>query len=328
MKPRVLITGADGFVGRRLAAFLADEVGASVLGIDMAPARREGPWDRCDFEICNILERESVFSNVKRFRPDYVFHLAAQSSVGLSWKDPELTYRIALSGQSNLLDALRENAPEAVVHIACSAEEYGRVRDEDIPIREDQPLRPASPYALSKVMQEYHSVFCHHAYGTKVIVTRAFNMTGPGQSPVFVVSDFAKQIAEAEAGLREPVIKVGNLEARRDFSDVRDLVEVYWSLLQKGVPGEVYNVCSGRDHSIREILDILLCLSKADIKVETDPSRMREVDIPVLRGDNGKLKKLLDWVPGISMEKTLQDVLDWWRMEVYGREGSVSGCKQ
>jgi GDP-4-dehydro-6-deoxy-D-mannose reductase len=316
MKPKVLITGADGFVGRHLAAFLADRAGAQVLGLDMGEPRFRQPWDRCDYEVCNILQRERVFFAVERFRPDYVFHLAAQSSVGLSWKDPQLTYEIALSGQSNLLDAIQEKAPHATVHIACSAEEYGRVRQEDLPIKEGQPLRPASPYALSKVMQDYHSIFCHQAYGTRTIITRAFNMTGPGQSPNFVVSDFAKQIAEAEAGTRQPLIRVGNLEARRDFSDVRDLVEVYWGLVQKGEPGEAYNVCSGTDHSIKEILDALLSLSTVDIKVETDASRMREADIPVLRGDNRKLRDLLDWKPNYSMQETLEDVLDWWRARI------------
>ncbi len=286
------------------------------MGLDVAPARFSEPWDRCDFAVCDILARDLISSHVEDFQPDYVFHLAAQSSVGLSWKHPQLTYEIALSGQANLLDSIRENAPDAIVNIACSAEEYGRVRQEDLPIAEDHPLRPASPYAFSKVMQEFHAVFCNQAYGCRTVITRAFNMTGPGQSPSFVVSDFARQIAEAEAGLQEPIIRVGNLEARRDFSDVRDLVEVYWALVQKGRPGEAYNVCSGVDYSIQEILDELLSQSEIDIKIESDPARMRKTDIPVLRGDNGKLRKLLGSTPAFSLKDTLRDVLDWWRTEV------------
>ena len=303
-------------MGRHLAAFLVEQARAEVLGLDLGKPRHAEPWERCDFGVCDILDRSLIFSYVEEFRPDHVFHLAAQSSVSHSWEDPELTYRIALTGQGNLLDAIRDEAGDAVVQIACSAEEYGRVGEEDLPVSEDHPLRPANPYALSKVMQDYHGIFCQQAYGTKVIITRAFNMTGPGQSPSFVVSDFARQIAEAEAGMREPVIRVGNLEARRDFSDVRDLVEVYWALVQKGRPGEAYNVCGGVDYSIQEILDELLSQSEIDIKIESDPARMRKTDIPVLRGDNGKLRKLLGSTPAFSLKNTLRDVLDWWRTEV------------
>jgi GDP-4-dehydro-6-deoxy-D-mannose reductase len=266
--------------------------------------------------VCDILDRELVMSYTERFRPEYVFHLAAQSSVHRSWEDPELTYSIALNGQSNVFDALREAGLDARVHVACSAEEYGRVDEQELPIAEDHPLRPASPYALSKVIQDYHAIFCHQAYGTKAIVTRAFNMTGPGQSPEFVVSDFARQIAEAEAGERDPLMKVGNLEARRDFSDVRDLVGAYWLLVREGAPGEAYNVCCGSDHSIAEILDMLLSMSKVSIRVEVDEARLRKADIPVMRGDNSKMRELVGWSPTCSLERTLADVLDWWRKEI------------
>jgi GDP-4-dehydro-6-deoxy-D-mannose reductase len=316
MTKKVLITGADGFVGRHLASFLADDEGAEVLGLDLNPPKFPRPWDVCEYGVCDVMDREKVFSHVEEFRPDYVFHLAAQSSVRYSWEEPQLTYDIALKGQSNVLDALRATDLDAVVHIACSAEEYGRVKEEDLPISEDHPLRPASPYALSKVMQDYHAVFCHQAYGTRVIRTRAFNMTGPGQAPQFVVSDFARQIAEIEAGERDPVIRVGNLEARRDFADVRDLVGAYWLLVQNGEPGEVYNVCSGCDHSIREVLDMLLTFSKVPIRVEVDPTRLRKADIPVLRGDNSKMTQVVDWAPVCALGKTLEDVLDWWREEL------------
>jgi GDP-4-dehydro-6-deoxy-D-mannose reductase len=318
MTARVLITGADGFVGRYLASFLAGEDGTEVLGIDLRPHRGGGPWDRCDFGVCDLLDRDLIFSCVERFKPDYVFHLAAQSSVRRSWDDPRFTYDIALHGQANLFDALREAGTDARVHVACSAEEYGKVKEEELPIAEDHPLRPASPYALSKVMQDYHAVFSHQAYGTRAVVTRAFNMIGPGQSPEFVVSDFARQIAEAEVGQGEPVIRVGNLEARRDFSDVRDLIGAYWLLVRQGVPGQAYNVCSGQDHSIAEVLDTLLSLGEVPIRVEVDPTRLRVTDIPVLRGDNGKMRELVDWIPQCSMEKTLRDVLDWWRKELAG----------
>ncbi len=316
MTDRVLITGADGFVGRHLAAYLVSEAGAEVLGLDMRPPRREDPWDRCGFGVCDILDRDRVFSLVRDFRPDYVFHLAAQSSVRRSWEDPAFTYQVALNGQANLFDALREAGSGARVHVACSAEEYGRVTEEELPIREDHPLRPASPYALSKVMQDYHAVFSCQAYGMETVITRAFNMIGPGQSPQFVVSGFARQVAEAEAGLGEPVIRVGNLEARRDFSDVRDMVGAYWALLREGTPGEAYNVCGGSDHSIAEILEMLLSMSGVPIRVEVDEFRLRKADIPVLRGDNAKMCELVGWAPSRSLESTLADVLAWWREEV------------
>jgi len=315
MTARVLITGADGFVGRHLAAFLLEQEGIEVLGLDLQPPRAAAPWDKCGLEVCDILDRDLVFSHVAGFRPDYVFHLAAQSSVRRSWDDPVLTYDIAWRGQANLFDALREAGLGARVHVACSSEEYGKVREEELPIREDHPLLPASPYALSKIIQDFHAVFSYQAYGIETVVTRAFNMIGPGQSPDFVVSDFARQIAEAEVGTREAVMRVGNLEARRDFSDVRDLVGAYWQLVREGEPGEAYNVCSGRDHSIAEVLDLLLDLSGTPIKVEVDPARLRKSDIPVLRGDNGKMRELVGWVPDRPLEETLRDVLDWWREE-------------
>jgi GDP-4-dehydro-6-deoxy-D-mannose reductase len=315
MTAKVLITGADGFVGRHLATFLLEQEGIEVLGLDLRPPRECAPWDACEYGVCDILDRDTVFSHVAGFRPDYVFHLAAQSSVRRSWDDPDITYDIALNGQVNLFDALREAGLDARIHVACSSEEYGKVKEEGLPIREDHPLLPASPYALSKVIQDFHAVFSHQAYGIKTVVTRAFNMIGPGQSPDFVVSDFARQIADAEAGRKEPVMRVGNLEARRDFSDVRDLVGAYWHLVREGEPGEAYNVCSGRDHSIAEILDLLLNLSETPIKVEVDPARLRKSDIPVLRGDNGKMRELVGWVPDRPLEETLRDVLNWWREE-------------
>jgi len=316
MTAKVLITGADGFVGQHLAAFLLEQEGLEVLGLDLRTPGEGGPWNACEYEICDILDRAQVFSHIAGFRPDYVFHLAAQSSVRRSWEDPGLTYKIALTGQANVFDALREADLDARVHVACSSEEYGKVKEEELPIREDHPLRPASPYALSKVMQDFHAVFAHQAYGTKAVVTRAFNMIGPGQSPDFVVSDFARQIAEAEAGRREPVMRVGNLEARRDFSDVRDLVGHYWRLLGEGEPGEVYNVCSGSDHSIAEILEMLLSMSETPIRVEVDPARLRKSDIPVLRGDNGKMRALTGSIPDRPLEETLRDVLAYWRREL------------
>ncbi len=313
-----MITGADGFVGRHLARYLLDQ-GVEVMGLGLHPPRYPEPWEACAYEVCDVLDRDKVLSLVRDFRPQYVFHLAAQSSVRRSWDNPWLTYRVALEGQANVFDALMEAEVDPVVHVACSAEEYGMVEESELPITEDRSLRPANPYALSKVIQEEHALFCHRVYGTRVVVTRAFNIVGPGQSRDFVASDFAHQIAEIEAGLREPVIRVGNLDARRDFSDVRDLVEVFWVLVKEGKPGQAYNVCSGVDRSVREVLDILVSMARTAVSVEVDPGKLRRADIPVLRGDNRKLRELTGWSPRIPLERTLQDLLEWCRKEVSRR---------
>jgi GDP-4-dehydro-6-deoxy-D-mannose reductase len=313
---RILVTGADGFVGCHLVDYLLQDVRAEVLGLGLRPCEPGAPWMQGDYRVCDVRDGDLLRRLVLEFQPEYVFHLAAQSSVKQSWEHWELTYDIALRGQRNLLEALREAGGEARVHVACSSEEYGKVAEEELPLREDHPLRPATPYAFSKVIQDYLAVFYFQAYGVKTVRTRAFNQTGPGQAPEFVVSDFAHQIALIEAGRSEPVMRVGNLEARRDFSDVRDLAAAYWHLLERGEPGEAYNVCSGRALSVRELLDMLLSLAKRPIEIMKDPSRMRPLDVPVLVGDNTRMRAVTGWEPAIPIERTLADVLDYWRAKV------------
>jgi GDP-4-dehydro-6-deoxy-D-mannose reductase len=313
---RILVTGADGFVGCHLVDYLLQVVKAEVMGLGLRPADPGTPWMQGDYRVCDVRDTDLLRRLVLEFQPAYVFHLAAQSSVKQSWEHWELTYDIALRGQRNLLEAVREAGGEARVHVACSSEEYGKVAEEDLPLREDHPLRPATPYAFSKVIQDYLAVFYFEAYGVKTVRTRAFNQTGPGQAPEFVVSDFARQIALIEAERSEPAMRVGNLEARRDFSDVRDLAAAYWHLLELGEPGEVYNVCSGRALSVRELLDMLLSLAKSPIEILQDPSRIRPLDVPVLQGDNTRMRAVTGWEPAIPIERTLADVLDYWRANV------------
>ncbi len=319
---RILITGADGFVGGHLTEYLAGAQAGEmeILGLGLAPALAEPLSALCSYCCCDLRDGEAVAAQVERFAPDYVFHLAAQSSVARSWEDRELTYEIALNGQDSLLAALRvvkeRGDADPVVMVACSAEEYGPISPDQLPVREDHPLNPVNPYAFSKVIQDYLAVLYWRAYGLKTIRTRAFNQTGPGQSPAFVVSDFARQVAEIEAGRREPVMRVGNLEARRDFSDVRDLASAYWLAASRGEPGQVYNVCSGCAYSIKEILDMLLSSSSAPVQVEIDPTRLRPMDIPELRGDNTRLCEATGWQPAIPMERTVLDVLNWWRARI------------
>lgn len=325
---RVLITGADGFVGRWLTKFLIER-GADVMGLGLHPPKERTPWDSCRYEVCDVTDREGLFCLVDDFRPHWVFHLAAQSSVKRSWEEPDLTFRVALFGQEYLFRALLESGLDPVVLVACSAEEYGVVDEGELPLAEEQPLRPTSPYALSKVIQDYHAQFAYRSLGLRTIRARAFNVTGPGQPSHFVVADFARQIAEVESGLRKPLMEVGNLDARRDFCDVRDLVRAYLLLADRGRPGEAYNICSGVDRTIKSVLDELVAMSEVPIQVEVDPAKFRKVDVPVLRGDPRKIERETGWRAAIPFEKTLKDTLEWWRKKIrlsMGREeGDISG---
>ena len=311
---RVLITGADGFVAAHLIKELQRETGCSVTGIGL----KESPscTGTIDYLVLDLTDYEDVKEMLQQKKPDAVFHLAALPSVALSWEDPWSTYRVNVLGQVNLMEAIRRLGLEASVHIACSSEEYGKASPDDMPIAEDLPFNPCSHYAVSKVAQEVLGLMYHQAFDWRVIVTRGFNHTGPGQSPDFVVSSFAHQIAEIEANLREPVIMVGNLEAKRDFLDVRDVVRAYRMIMEKGKPGSAYNVCSGQAHPISELLDILLEISGMEIRVEHDACRQRPSDIPLLLGDNTQLRRETGWEPEIRIEKTLADTLDYWRRMV------------
>jgi len=311
---RVLITGADGFVAAHLIKELQRQDGISITGLGL----KESPscTKTIDYLTLDITDYEAIKELIEEKKPDSVFHLAAMPSVALSWEDPWSTYRVNVLGQVNLMEALRRLGIEASVHIACSSEEYGKAAPETMPIAESLPFNPCSHYAVSKVAQEVLGLMYHQAFDWRVIVTRGFNHTGPGQSPDFVVSSFAHQIAEIEANLREPVIMVGNLEAKRDFLDVRDVVRAYRMIMEKGKPGSAYNVCSGQAHPISELLDILLEISGMEIRVEHDACRQRPSDIPLLLGDNTQLRRETGWEPEIRIEKTLADTLDYWRRMV------------
>ena len=315
MIERVLITGADGFIASHLIPELRRQTGWLITGIGLKPepsARVEG----LEYLVADLTDYELLKDVLDSCRPDGVFHLAAQPSVHLSWEDPWTTYRVNLLGQVNLMEGLHRLGLTASVHIACSSEEYGKVPPERMPLGEGTPFSPCSHYAVSTVAQESLGLMYFHAFGWRVLVTRGFNQAGPGQSPDFVVSSFARQVALIEAGCCEPVIKVGNLEAKRDFTDVRDTARAYRMVMEKGSPGGSYNVCSGEAHPVSELLEILLSLSEAAIGVERDPSRQRPSDIPVLVGDNTRLREETGWEPLIPLETTLRDTLDCWRERV------------
>jgi GDP-4-dehydro-6-deoxy-D-mannose reductase len=315
MMERVLITGADGFVASHLIAEIARELLCDITGIGL----KEAPQidvDCLDYRVLDITDYEALKELLGEVRPDSIFHLAALPSVHLSWEDPWSTYRVNVLGQVNLMEALRRLELEASVHIACSSEEYGKVPPEKMPMLEDTPFNPCSHYAVSKVAQEVLGLMYYQAFGWRVMVTRGFNQAGPGQSPDFVISSFARQIAQIEAGLCKPVIMVGNLEAERDFMDVRDTVSAYRMIMEKGAAGAAYNVCSGKALPVSQILDKLLEISGAEITVEHDEGRQRPSDIPLLLGDNSKLRDETGWAPVIPLETTLRDTLEYWRDRV------------
>jgi GDP-4-dehydro-6-deoxy-D-mannose reductase len=251
----------------------------------------------------------AVQNIIAEIKPDLIFHLAAQSSVEKSFKQPELTYKINVEGTNNIFASLINCNIKPRVLIVSSADVYGT--PDKLPITEEAELHPSSPYAESRVEQEQISRRYYEEYGIPVIIARSFHHTGPGQRAEFVCSNFAKQISEIEKGA-QPIIKVGNLQIKRDFSDVRDVVEAYRLLMEKGAAGEIYNVCSGKSYALREVLDILIKMTSISVKIEQEASRTRKHDAPDWRGDNSKLLAL-GWNPSIPFETTLKDLLDYWR---------------
>ena len=266
---------------------------------------------------CDLKDAVAARHCLAEVKPEYIFHLAGQSFVPTSWKAPVETVCTNMVGEINLFEAMRElGLNDCRIQLAGSSEEYGMVYADEVPIKETNPLRPLSPYGVSKVGQDLLGYQYHQSYGLKTVRTRAFNHTGPRRGDVFVSSNFSKQIATIEKGKVEPVIKVGNLDARRDFTDVRDMVKAYWLALEDGEPGDVYNLGSGKDVTIQQMLDILLGFTDKEIEVRQDPERMRPSDVEILRADVTKFHELTGWEPEIPLAKTLEDLLNYWRERV------------
>lgn len=254
---------------------------------------------------------------IKSVAPDLVFHLAAQAALLQAWRDPEDTYRTNIIGQLYLLEAARQLSPQPKVLVVSSNEVYGAPENQqELPIRETNPFRPSNPYAVSKAAQDLMGYQYHCSFRLPVVRVRPFNHIGPGQSDTFVASAFARQIAEAEAGIQEPVVRVGNLEALRDFTDVRDIVRGYYDVLTKGAPGEVYNLGSGVAVSIKSLLEFYVTHCKVTLRIEADPERFRPVDVPCVYADCSKIQAATGWRPIIPLEQTLADVLEYWRAHV------------
>lgn len=316
---KCLVTGITGFAGSHLAEYLLGLGNCEVHGTLRWRSRTENIdhiRDRLVLHACDLRDSTAAHEVVRSVRPDRVFHLAAQSYVPMSWVAPAETLTTNIIGQSNLFEALRQEKPDCLVQIAGSSEEYGMVLPSEAPIKETNPLRPLSPYGVSKVAQDMMGYQYFKSYGLKVVRTRGFNHTGPRRGDVFATSNFAKQIAEVEAGKLAPVLYTGNLDAVRDFTDVRDTVVAYYLALEKGEPGEVYNVASGKGWKIGEMLDMLLGMSKKKIEVKQDPKRMRPSDVELLVGDPAKFEKQTGWQCRYRFEQTLSDLLDYWRQRV------------
>lgn len=315
MAKKALITGIAGFVGSHLAELLLSQ-GYEVYGMARPRSKTdhiETIKNKLHLEDADLLDSHSLYSLVAKIKPDYVFHLAAQSFVPTSWVSPSVTLEVNIVGTANLFEAVRMAGIDPVIQIACSSEEYGLVLENEVPIKETNPLRPLSPYAVSKLAMDYLGYQYHQSYKVRVVRTRGFNHTGPRRGETFAESNFAKQIAMIEKGKQEPVISVGNLEAHRDYTDVRDMVKAYIVAAEKCDPGDVYNICTGKAQKIGDMLNLLLSFSKVKVTIKEDPSRMRPSDVPVLIGDNSKFVQKTGWKAEIPFEKTMEDLLNYWR---------------
>ena len=316
---KILITGAAGFVGAYAIRELAEsgsEIHAAILpqeqlAADLLPL--------CTVHHFDLLDAEGVRALLSEIQPDGILHLAAQSSVALSWKQPQLTADLNIKGTLNLLEAARSLPAMPRILLIGSAEEYGRITAEqetEIRVQEETPLHPVNIYAATKAAAEQLAAVYYNAYGLPVICVRAFNHFGPGQTEIFVVSDFCKQAAEIEYGLHEPVIRTGNLDARRDFTDVRDIVRAYALLLESGRAGETYNVGSGKTIMISEILSEILSACQVPVRHEIDPAKLRPAETACMAADTGKLRQDTGWDPEIPTAQTIADTLAFWRQKL------------
>jgi len=318
VKIRALITGITGFVGSHMAEFLLSKKN-EVYGTYRwrSPTENiEHIRDRINLVNCELLDSKSTFEAIKKARPDVIYHLAAQSYVPVSFEEPSHTLQANILGTLNVLEAVRSLNIDPVIHVCSSSEVYGQVRPDEVPIKETNPLRPASPYAVSKVGEDMIAFQYFLSYGMKTIRTRMFTHTGPRRGSVFAESAFAKQIAEIELGIRKDnIVHVGNLDSVRTFADVRDAVKAYWLLTEKCKPGEVYNIGGNRTMKVGEMLDYLISIStkKKAIKVKVEPSLLRPSDVTLQIPSIEKFVKTTGWQPEIPFEKTMKDLLDYWR---------------
>lgn len=308
---KALVVGGGGFVGPYLVRHLKDELGYEVT---VTKTEKETlAMDGAVVKNLDILDKNQISELLNEEKPDYLFHLAAQSSVAYSWKNPTLTVDVNIKGCVNLLEAVKDADEKPRVLLIGSGEEYGHIKKDECPIIEDNVLRPGNIYAATKLCQNMLGKIYSDAYGLDIMMVRAFNHIGPNQTPVFVVADFCKQVADIEKGKQEPVIYVGNLSAKRDFTDVRDVVKAYALLVKGGKRGETYNVGRGHAVAIEDILKEIVSMSDKDIEVKVDEKKLRPVDVPIIEPDIEKIKKEVGWEPVIELRQTLEETLEYWR---------------
>jgi len=317
---KILITGITGFVGFHLAEYCFKKPNVKIYGTILPRhfkdelKKIEYIKNKIEFLKCDLTQKNSVNRILKESKPDKIFHLAGQSQVSLSFQSPEETLFSNIISELNIFEGIREIGLNPVIVIACSSEEYGLTFKNELPMKEGNPLRPLSPYAVSKIAQELLAFQYFKSYGLKTVLTRFFSIEGPGRGKDFVTSVFARQIVEIEKSGKKPVIYTGNLDAKRDFTDVRDMVRAYWLASEKCKFGEPYNVCSEKARSIKSVLSLLLSKSKIkNIEIRQDPKKMRPSDVPIIWGDCSKFRKQTGWKPEIPFEKTMEDLLNYWR---------------
>jgi len=314
---RILITGVTGFVGSHTVDYVKTLPDVEIYG----QKRWRSPTDNIKAHLhsinlvdCDLMDMTSTLDMIKQIEPDRIFHLAAQSFVPYSFSTPKITIDTNVIGTLNLLESVRRSKSNPLIHICSSSEVYGQVEEDEVPIKETNPLRPRSPYAVSKVAEDMLSYQYFISYGLKTIRTRAFTHSGPRRGDVFVDSWFAKQIAQIEKKIIEPTIHVGNLDSIRTFMDVRDTVKAYWLALEKCTPGDVYNVGGNETFTIRQMLDMLLEMSNVkNIKTYVDPKLLRPSDVTRQIPSVSKFKNATGWEPKIPYKITLKETLDYWR---------------
>ena len=308
---KTMVIGAAGFVGSYLIEAIRKNLHSEVTATKLPHETIQ--TDLAKIVDLNILDEAQIKEVLESEQPDYIFHLAAQSSVALSWKNPKLTVDINIKGAINLLDGIRQLSFKPKVVIIGSGEEYGYIKEGMVPIKEDTPLSPGNIYAITKACQNSMATIYSDAYGLDIVMVRAFNHVGPRQLPQFVVADFCKQVVEIEKGLKEPVIRVGNLTAKRDFTDVRDVVTAYTLLMKYGRRGETYNVGSGHAIAVQDILVEILNQTDKEIEIVVDSARLRPVDVPIIEADTTKIFNDTGWKPVITLQETIADTLAYWR---------------
>lgn len=318
---RVLLTGIAGFAGSHLADYLVRNCEVELHGIVHRHEHRiQHLLPHLHLHRGDLRNALWVSETIQQIQPTMTFHLAAWSDVGGSWQQPWTTYELNIQCQLHLLEALRRWAPDCRTLVVTSNEVYGLVQAADLPISETTPFRPNNPYGVSKIAQDMMALQYWNSHRLPTIRARSFNHIGPNQADDFVASAFARQVAEIEAGLRPPLVAVGNLDAERDFTDVRDVVRAYWLLSERGEGGGVYNIGSGRCYPVRFLLDTLLELATTTVKIELDPNRLRPSDVPMSVCNNQRLVTATGWQPQIDLRTSLTDLLNYWRRQLQHRK--------